>query len=72
MCQKFLGRSIIISNCVKSENFELDHFDTIELENIDLTNLNFSCNVLKYFDCLNTENTGIKCNVLKPVGYDVG
>ncbi len=57
---------------MKSQNFELDGFDTIELENIDLANLNFSCNVLRYFNCLNAEDTGIKCSVSEKITKDVG
>ena len=66
---KFLGKSITISNCIKSQNFKLDDFDTIELESIDIANLDFSCNVLRYFNCLNTDNTAIKCNILEETKY---
>ena len=68
---RFYGKNIIISNCKKIENLKLKDFDRIEIENGDLSNLDYTCNILRYYNCKNIEKTNIKYNVLEKITKDI-
>ena len=53
------GNSILISCCQKVNNFKLNDFKIVQLENIDLTDLEFLCDTLNLRDCKNLEKSKI-------------